>query len=53
MPSLVLDNIPIAMLFAVFEGSIEAQKHANQFSPNKIDEKILSLHYKRFQNLPP
>ena len=50
--SLVLDNIPIAMLFAVFEASIEAQEHANQFSPNKIDEKILGLHYRRFQNLP-
>ena len=50
--SLVLDNIPIAMLFAVFEASIEAQKHANQFSPNKIDEKILGLHYRRFQNSP-
>src|SRR5262245_17666072 len=37
--SLVLDNIPIAMLFAVFEASIEAQEHANQFSPNKIDQK--------------
>src|SRR5271170_8040299 len=44
--SLVLDNIPIAMLFAVFE----AQEHANQFSPNKIDEKILGLPYRRFQN---
>ena len=50
--SLVLDNIPIAMLFAVFEASIEAQEHANQFSPNKIDEKILGLHYRRFQNSP-
>ena len=51
--SLVLDNIPIAMLFAVFEASIEAQEHANQFSPNKIDEKILGLHYRRFPELAP
>ena len=50
--SLVLDNVPIAMLFAVFEASIIAQEHAYQFSPNKIDEKVLGLHYRRFQNSP-
>jgi hypothetical protein len=49
---LVLDNIPIAVLFAVFEASVEAQEHANQFSENKLDEKILGLHYRRFQNSP-
>ena len=47
--SLVLDNIPIAMLFAVFVASVESQEHANQLNPNKIDEKILGLHYRRFQ----
>jgi branched-subunit amino acid transport protein len=47
--ALVLDNIPIAMLFAVFVASVESQEHANQLNPNKIDEKILGLHYRRFQ----
>ncbi len=50
--ALVLDNIPVTVLFAVFEASVESQEHANQFSPNKIDEKILGLHYSRFQNSP-
>jgi hypothetical protein len=47
---LVLDNVPIAMLFAVFEASVEPQEHANQLNPNKIDEKTLGLHYRRFHN---
>ena len=38
--TLVLDNIPITMLFAVFEASVETQEHdANQPAPNQIDEK--------------
>ena len=35
----VLDNIPVAMLFAVFETSIEPQEHANQPTPNHSDQK--------------
>jgi hypothetical protein len=50
--ALALDNVPIAMLFTVFETSVEAQKHANQFTPNQIDEKILGLHYRRFATAP-
>ena len=50
--ALVLDNIPITMLFAVFEAPVESQEHANQFSANKTSEKILGLHYRRFQNSP-
>jgi len=50
--ALVLDNIPVTVRFAVFEASVESQEHGNQFSPNKIEEKILGLHYSRFQNWP-
>ena len=39
--TLVLDNIPIAMLLAVFEAPVESQEHANQLTPNKADEKRL------------
>ena len=35
----VLDDIPIAMLFAVFEASVEPQEHANQPTPNKAGQK--------------
>ena len=49
---LVLDNIPIAMFFAVFEASVESQEHANQLTQNKIDEKILGLHYRPFWKAP-
>jgi hypothetical protein len=55
--SCVLDNIPIAMLFAVFEASIETQEHANQFSPNKIDQKntwsILYIYNSRIHPFNP
>ena len=44
--ALVLDNIPIAMLLAVLEASVESQEHANQLTPNKIHEKRLGLHYR-------
>jgi len=37
--TLVLDNIPIAMLFAIFEASIEPQEHANQPTPNQGGQK--------------
>jgi hypothetical protein len=50
--ALALDNIPIAMFFAVFEASVEAQEHANQLTQNRIDEKTLSLHYRRFATTP-
>jgi hypothetical protein len=50
--ALVLDNIPIAMLFAVFEAPIESQEHANQLTPNQLDEKRLGLHYRRFATEP-
>jgi hypothetical protein len=51
--TLALDNIPIAMLFAVFEASVESQEHdANQLTPNQTNEKMLSLHYRRFANAP-
>ena len=51
--ALALDNIPIAMFFAVFEASVESQEHdANQLTPNQIDEKILGLHYRRFAIRP-
>src|SRR5882672_10935 len=51
--TLALDNIPIAMLFAVFEASVESQEHdANQLTPTHADEKILGLHYRRFENAP-
>src|SRR4029077_11745434 len=51
--SLALDNIPIAMFFAVFEASVESQEHdANQLTPNQTNEKILGLHYRRFANAP-
>jgi hypothetical protein len=37
--ALVLDNIPVAMLFAIFEASIESQEHdANQPTPNGFIE---------------
>ena len=48
--ALVLDNAPVAVLFAVFETSVESQEHANQLSENKILEKVLGLHYRRFRN---
>ena len=31
--SLVLDNVPVSVLFAVFEASVESQEHANQINP--------------------
>jgi hypothetical protein len=37
--ALVLDDIPVAMLFAVFEASVESQEHANQPTPSGIIEK--------------
>src|SRR5258707_7920841 len=38
--TLVLDNIPISMLFAVFEASVGSQEHdANQPTPTSINEK--------------
>src|SRR5271169_6697140 len=37
--ALALDDIPIAMLFAVFEASVKSQEHANQLTQNKADEK--------------
>ena len=38
--ALALDNIPVAMLFAVLEASIESQEHnATQLTPNRNDEK--------------
>jgi hypothetical protein len=37
--ALALDNIPVAMFFAILETSIESQKHdANQLTPNRDDE---------------
>src|SRR5271165_949535 len=51
--ALVLDNIPIAMFFAVFEAPVEPQEHdANQLTQNQINEKILGLHYRRFSIAP-
>jgi hypothetical protein len=50
--ALALDNIPIAMLFAVFEASVESQEHANQLTQHKADEKRLGLHYRRVANAP-
>ena len=50
--ALALDNIPIAMFFAVFEAPVESQEHANQLTQNKTNEKILGLHYRRFANEP-
>ena len=51
--TLALDNIPIAMFFAVFEAPVESQEHdANQLTPNQIIEKILGLHYRQFANAP-
>jgi hypothetical protein len=41
------------MLFAVLEASVEPREHANQFTPTKIAEKILGLHYRRFATAPP
>src|SRR6201998_3884941 len=38
--ALALDNIPVAMLFAVFETSVEAQVHdANQLTSIRNDQK--------------
>jgi hypothetical protein len=37
--ALVLDDIPVAMLFAVFETSVESQEHANQPTPSGLVEK--------------
>jgi hypothetical protein len=38
--ALVLDDIPVAMLFAVFEASVESQEHdANQPTPFGLVEK--------------
>ena len=50
--TLVLDDIPIAMLLAVFEAPVESQEHANQLTPNKADEKRLGLHYRRLATAP-
>jgi hypothetical protein len=50
--TLALDNIPIAMFFAVFEAPVEPQEHANQLTQNKTNEKRLGLHYRRFANEP-
>jgi len=50
--ALALDNIPIAMFFAVFEASVESQEHANQLTRHKADEKRLGLHYRRVANAP-
>ena len=50
--ALALDNIPIAMFFAVFEAPVEPQEHANQLTQNKTNEKRLGLHYRRFANEP-
>jgi hypothetical protein len=44
----VLDDVPVAMLLAVLEASVEAQEHdANQLAPAS-QRKILGLHYSRF-----
>ena len=45
--TLALNNIPIAVLLAVFEAPVESQEHANQLTPNKADEKGLGLHYRQ------
>jgi hypothetical protein len=45
----VLDDIPITMLFAVFDAFVESQEHANQLSQKNSQEKILGLHYRRFR----
>jgi hypothetical protein len=37
--ALVLDDIPVAMLFAVFEASVVSQEHANQPTPSGIVKK--------------
>src|SRR5882724_518531 len=37
--ALALDDIPVAMLFAVFEASVESQEHANQPTPTGVIEK--------------
>jgi len=50
--TLVLDDIPIAMLLAIFEASVEPQEHANQLTQNKADEKRLGLHYRRLATAP-
>jgi hypothetical protein len=39
--ALVLDNIPVAVLFAVSEASVESQEHANQFSQTKSMKRYL------------
>jgi hypothetical protein len=37
--ALALDNIPVAMFFAVIEASVESQEHdANQLTPNRNGE---------------
>jgi len=48
----VLDDIPIAMLLAVLEASVESQEHASELTPNQTDEKRLGLHYRLFANAP-
>jgi hypothetical protein len=38
--ALALDDIPVAMLFAVFEASVESQEHdANQPTPSDVAKK--------------
>jgi hypothetical protein len=34
--ALALDNVPIAMFFAVFEASVESQEHANQLKTRSM-----------------
>jgi hypothetical protein len=37
--TLVFDNIPVSVFFAVFDASVESQDHANQPTPASIGEK--------------
>jgi hypothetical protein len=42
--TLALDDIPVAMLFAVFEASVASQEHdGNQRTPASINERVLRL----------
>src|SRR2546421_1613657 len=50
--ALALDNIPVAMFFAVLEASIESQEHATQPTPTESTKKMLGLHYRRFAFTP-
>ena len=45
----VRDDMPITMLFAVFNAFVESQEHANQLSQKNSQEKILGLHYRQFR----